>query len=280
MTGFSDGEASFSLRTTIDETRKIKVRVIPIFSIELHIRDIEVLNYILSYFKVGSVKPRLRGDRETAIYAVNSIKELTTVIIPHFKQYPLITQKHADFILFADAIELINSKHLTEQGILKILSIKDSMGKGLSPDMKILYPNLVKLTRLVIDKQTIKSIWWLIGFVDAEGCFYIKVAKSKQVSLSFSLSQHSRDTYLFTVIRDYINCGILESVKTRNDIRLQVYSIKDLVEKIIPLFQDTLITQKKEDFERFKEVSILMFKEHLLEQGLNKIILIKNKKFL
>lgn len=52
---------------------------------------------------------------------------------------------------------------MTEQGILKILSIKDSMGKGLGNHIKILYPNIVKYIRPVIDQQTIKSVWWLIG---------------------------------------------------------------------------------------------------------------------
>lgn len=43
ITGFTDGEGSFSIRTTIDNSRKINVRVLPIFSIELHKKDIEVL---------------------------------------------------------------------------------------------------------------------------------------------------------------------------------------------------------------------------------------------
>lgn len=68
------------MRTTIDKSRRINVRVIPIFSIELHIRDIEVLNKIKDYFKVGSVQLRLKDNKETGIYAVNSVKELTTVI--------------------------------------------------------------------------------------------------------------------------------------------------------------------------------------------------------
>jgi len=32
------------------------------------------------------------------IYSVQSLKGLTEVIIPHFKEYPLLTQKQADFI--------------------------------------------------------------------------------------------------------------------------------------------------------------------------------------
>lgn len=76
----------------------------------MHIRDIEVLNKIKDYFKVGSVQTRSNDNKTTAIYAVQSIKELTTVIIPHFIKYPLITQKQADFALFAEIVELISNQ--------------------------------------------------------------------------------------------------------------------------------------------------------------------------
>lgn len=281
VTGFSDGESSFSIRTTIDKSRKIPIRILPIFSIELHIRDIEVLNRIKNYFKVGSVTTRIKNNKETATYAVNSVKELITVIIPHFNKYPLITQKQADFILFTDIIGLINDKqHLTEKGLLKILSIKNSMGKGLNINMKTLYPNLEYIARPVIEKQNITSVWWLIGFVDAEGTFYIKTAKSNQVSLSFSISQHSRDVALFTTMKDFLDCGILEKLPSREEIRLLVYSLKDITQKILPLFENNnLISQKQKDFNNFKKVSCLMLnKEHLTEKGLNKIKSIKSKK--
>jgi hypothetical protein len=33
-------------------------------------------------------------------YQVSSLKDITTNKIPHLKKYPLLTQKHADFVLF------------------------------------------------------------------------------------------------------------------------------------------------------------------------------------
>ena len=85
VTGFSDAESTFSVKTIKDNARFMGLRILPVFSIELHIRDIEVLNKIKDYFKVGSVQLRLKDNKETGIYAVNSVKELTTVILPHFK---------------------------------------------------------------------------------------------------------------------------------------------------------------------------------------------------
>lgn len=58
-----------------------------------------------------------------------------------------------------------------------------------------------------------------------------------------------------------------------------VYSLEDLVLKIIPLFENALITQKYLDLDTFKEVSSLMLnKEHLTEEGIKKILLIKELK--
>lgn len=282
VTGFADAESTFSVRIAKDKSRLLGIRILPIFSIELHNRDIEVLHRINNFFNVGSVKERVRDGKSTGIYSVQSITDLVTVILPHFIKYPLITQKQADFILFSLIVNLIfNKEHLTKEGILKILSIRASMNKGLSQKLKELFPNIVGVERPIITNQVIKSPFWIVGFVDGEGCFYIKVTKTKRVSLAFSITQDSRDSELFNIIKDYLNCGVIEKVSTRpNEVNLIVYSLKELVIKIIPLFvKYPLITQKQIDFNYLKEISSLMLnKEHLTEEGLNKILLIKNQK--
>nr|QBG64933.1 LAGLIDADG endonuclease [Cordyceps cicadae]QZM06837.1 hypothetical protein [Cordyceps chanhua] len=285
ITGFADGESSFSIRTTVDNSRKINIRVLPIFSIELHKKDIEVLEKIKEFFGVGSIIYRTRKDVTTVIYSVQDYDSLVSKIIPHFLNYPLITQKQIDFLYFKEIVELISKKvHLcfaTEEGILKILSLKNSMGKGLNTTIRNLYPNIPKVSISIAINESIKSVWWLIGFVDAEGCFYIKISKSNQISLVFSLSQHNRDIKLFNIIKDYIECGIIEQPKTRKDVRLVVYDLDNLTKKIIPIFNNNLITQKRYDLNKFKNVSLLMLnKEHLCfatEEGRKIIIKEKNK---
>ena len=56
---------------------------------------------------------------------------------------------------------------------------------------------------------------WLIGFVDGEGCFYLKITRKKQIVLSFSITQHYRDKDLFNIIKNYLACGIMEEISTR-----------------------------------------------------------------
>lgn len=281
VTGFSDAESSFSIRIAKDASRLLGIRIYPVYSIELHIRDIGVLYKIREFFNVGSVIVRVRNGKSTGIYSVQSIKDLINVIIPHFIKYPLITQKQADFILFSLVVNLLSNKeHLTKEGIYKILSIRSSMNKGLTGSLKALFPDIVGVERPTISNQIIKSPQWLVGFVDGEGCFYLKITKTRKVSLVFSITQDSRDSFLFNVIKDYLGCGVIEKVSTRpNEVNLVVYGLDDLVLKIIPIFENSLISQKYIDFNFFKEVSSLMLnKEHLTEEGFKKILLIKELK--
>jgi hypothetical protein len=48
-----------------------------------------LLNRIKSFFGAGNI--RINKINSSAIYSVESFKDLTNVIIPHFLKYPLIT---------------------------------------------------------------------------------------------------------------------------------------------------------------------------------------------
>lgn len=65
------------------------------FEIELDCRDINLLENIKAFFGVGTI---IVSKRLTATYVVCSIKDLISVIIPHFMKYPMLTaQKQADY---------------------------------------------------------------------------------------------------------------------------------------------------------------------------------------
>ena len=282
VTGFSDAESTFSAKIAKDNSRFMGLRILPVFAIELHIRDLEVLKRIKEFVSVGSVTVRTRNGKPTGIYSVQSLKDLTEVIIPHFKEYPLLTQKQAYFILFYSLVNLMNNKeHLNEQGLKKIISIRASMNKGLTGTLKSIFPNIVAAQRSIIKNQIIKSPLWLLGFVDGEGCFYLKITRKKQILLSFSITQHYRDKDLFNVIKDYLVCGVMEKTSTRpNTISLIVSRLEDILNKIIPIFKEnSLLTKKSLDFYYFSKVGYLMKnKEHLTEKGYDEILFIKTLK--
>jgi hypothetical protein len=80
-----------------------------------HCKDSDSLYLIQRFFGVGSVT--LHGD--AAMYQVVRLSDLVC-IIEHFNNYPLKTQKYADFLLFKKAFDIVKIKeHLIEAGLKK-----------------------------------------------------------------------------------------------------------------------------------------------------------------
>ena len=100
----------------------------PVIAVRLHDKDLKLLELLQAYFNgIGNIYHH--NDVNEATFRVGSIKELE-IIINHFDNYPLITKKYIDFILFKQVIELMKKKeHLSMAGILKIANIKASMNK-------------------------------------------------------------------------------------------------------------------------------------------------------
>jgi hypothetical protein len=81
------------------------------FLLSLHERDKVLLEQITNYFGVGNITKHY--SNKILNYRISSTKDLAK-IIDHLDQYPLITQKLADFELFKEGYNLvINKQHLT-----------------------------------------------------------------------------------------------------------------------------------------------------------------------
>lgn len=90
-------------------------------------------------------------------YRVSSVKDLQ-VIIEHFDNFPLITQKRADYLLFKQAFELVKGKeHLTPEGLQKIVNIKASINLGLSEKLRVAFPETIPVARPLVIDQEIKD---------------------------------------------------------------------------------------------------------------------------
>jgi hypothetical protein len=283
VTGFADGESYFSIRIGQRKDRNNSLSIIPLFGIELHEKDFYLLKQIQTFFGVGTIIHRIRNGNPSIIYSVQSIKDLKNIIIPHFKNYPMLTQKQADFELFCMIIDLMkNKEHLNPEGLLQIISIKAVMNNGLSDQLKLNFPNIKSISKPLIKNQVIKNPYWLVGFVDAEGCFHIKIKKTIkqfQILLTFSISQHTRDYDLLNIIKKYLNCGLIENVSTRpNQSTFITYKFIDIFEIIIPFFQThSLLGIKLLNFQDFCQAALLIKdKEHLTDIGIKKIQFFKS----
>nr|YP_009741025.1 LAGLIDADG endonuclease [Fusarium pseudograminearum]YP_010390907.1 LAGLIDADG endonuclease [Fusarium louisianense]YP_010391118.1 LAGLIDADG endonuclease [Fusarium ussurianum]YP_010391175.1 LAGLIDADG endonuclease [Fusarium vorosii]AYN73101.1 LAGLIDADG endonuclease [Fusarium graminearum]QID42285.1 LAGLIDADG endonuclease [Fusarium culmorum]UPX01858.1 LAGLIDADG endonuclease [Fusarium gerlachii]DAC73461.1 TPA_asm: LAGLIDADG endonuclease [Fusarium graminearum CS3005]QID41609.1 LAGLIDADG endonucle len=279
LTGFSDAESNFTVRIFKSNTVKVGWCVQPVFQIELHKKDLNVLEKISSFLGVGKIYHK----EESSIYMVQSLRDID-VIINHFEKYPLLTKKLEDFQLFSQIVTLIHKKeHLTITGWHKIISLRASMNKGLSTFMKTTFPDIIPATRPSrSDEELINSKidpYWMAGFVAGEGCFSIRITKSLtlktgyQVQLRFNVTQHSIDKVFMNSLVAFWGCGKVFLRFRENKVDFQILKLKDLTDKVIPLFQSiSLQGVKSKDFADFcKAVDIMKVKGHLTNEGLDQI---------
>jgi len=287
ITGLADGEATFAIKIIKRSTNRTGWYLQPIFRIELHDREISLLKRVHSFFGVGNFRDNISHKNNnnkslTVTFSVESIKDLTNVIIPHFNKYPLLTKKRADFELFKQIVEMMSNKeHLTMEGLKKIISIRASLNKGLTPLLKNSFPDIIPCERPKVDAPTNFDPLWLVGFIEGEGCFFVKIAnlatKKGPVQLKFTISQHFRDRLLFNSLLQYLGCGRLE--ETPIIVRLVISKFEDIQQKVLPFFAKyPLLGVKRLDYADFCKVAELMKnKVHLTPEGIDKINSIKVK---
>ena len=75
----------------------------------------ELLYLIQEKWECGFIRPD-RSDK-TLKFEIRNVSELVAKVLPHFKAYPLMSSKQADFERFARICELVNNgRHLEQEG--------------------------------------------------------------------------------------------------------------------------------------------------------------------
>lgn len=287
ITGIFDAESSFVVTILKNPRYKTGWNIQARTQIKMHERDRDLILKIQEYFGgIGYVSNPNKNS--TVEFRVSTMKDLTNVIIPHFTNYPLLTKKYFDYMFFTEIVRLMSEKeHSTLQGIQKIVNNKASMNWGLSNELKEAFPDTiaVKKEQIVNNYNTLVSAKeWMAGFSTGESNFFITVQKSKTksgiaTSLRFSIAQDLRDVSLLESFVDFFGCGYVAKYKNRLVCEYIVTKIDDIVNHIIPFFDNYKIRgSKHSNFLDFKSAALIIKnKEHLKQDGigLNKILLLK-----
>lgn len=121
---------------------------------------------------------------------------------------------------------------------------------------------------------------YLSGYADGEGSFCIsfsprsKLLTGLEVRPSFSVSQNSDRQEVLTLFKTFLDCGTIRKNPSDRTHKFEVRSIKDLIMKVIPHFQDyPLLSSKKKDFDLFAVVCRMVYeRKHLQKDTLKKIL--------
>ena len=127
ISGFTDGEGSFSISVIKNSTTRFGKQIFPEFVITQGAKSLKALENIKKFFGCGSIVLNKRYDNHNEDlyrYCVRSISELNEKIIPFFDRFYLRTYKQNDFILFKKVIKMmVKKEHLNKRGWDKILVI-------------------------------------------------------------------------------------------------------------------------------------------------------------
>jgi len=278
ITGFSDGDGTFSLVIRISKTYKIGYRVVPVYSVcaKNSTENILLLKSIQNYFSgIGHIYSSGNISR----FEVHKLEE-HKIIRKHFEQYPLQSTKYIYFKLWCETLDIMNTKnHLIEEGFYKILAIKSVFPKGISTTLKTKFPNILPYTKPQFTSSIISlDPNWIAGFVQADGNFDLSVIKSKNklgqtCNPQFKISQHSRDLDLLNRIMTYFSIGKILKPNKNNVCVFYIAGLAKIVSIVIPFFKIySLYGMKLLDFNDFvKGIEIMKIKGHLTEKGLTQL---------
>ena len=118
----------------------------PVFAIHLNERDLDLLEEIQRFFAgIGHINHTRQGS---VMYSVSNIKDLL-LLINHFDSYPLITKKFYDYLLFRLAFSITSRGSLDSDKLQKLVNIRASMNKGLTPELTKAFPLTIPYNKVV-----------------------------------------------------------------------------------------------------------------------------------
>ncbi|MEK7194202.1 MAG: LAGLIDADG family homing endonuclease [Patescibacteria group bacterium] len=132
---------------------------------------------------------------------------------------------------------------------------------------------------------------YIVGLTDGEGCFYVNTWKSSSykagygVQMHFHLKMQEKDKPLLEKIKNTLECGAVyfqkeQRVNHSQCYRYTVSSQKDIIESIIPFFQQYPLqsVSKRRSFLIFCRIAKLVQSgRHLTESGVKQIQTLKSR---
>lgn len=201
IVGLFEGDGYFSI------TKKGKYLTYEI-GIEMSIKDVQLMYKIKNILGVGIISFRKRNDIETVLLRIRDKNHLKNFILPIFDKYPMFSAKQYDYLRLKDRL------------ISNIIYSKDL------PDYK----------RSNIDINNVEQIVnapyfsaWLIGFIEAEGCFSTyKLNPEKEYLVgSFDIAQ-KHGKVLILAIKEFLGFTTKIYLDTQDCYKLKVTSKRSL----------------------------------------------------
>lgn len=128
-------------------------------------------------------------------------------------------------------------QHLDQSGFLSILSYYASINRGMSPTVKLAFPDIIPVPRPIVTLPENLNPYWVSGFSAGDGGFSLGIRSSNnKVYYSFHIAQHNRDLALLELFIKFFNCGVVYNRPSMDRCDFIVQSKDHLCNVIIPHF--------------------------------------------
>ena len=199
LVGLFEGDGFFSI------SKKGKYLTYEL-GIELSIRDVQLIYKLKRLLGVGVLSFRKRDTIEMVTLRIRDKDHLKKIILPIFDKYPMFSNKQYDYLRFRDALlsGIIYSADLPEYSRSnEPLNTVDSI------------------------INTFYFPAWLVGFIEAEGCFSVYKQREDSFVASFDISQTSGEI-IISAIRKYLSFTTAIYLDKTNCYKLKVTSARSI----------------------------------------------------
>lgn len=199
LVGFTDGDGTFSIY--IDKNNK-KIQFI--YKISQSINNIQILYKIKSNLKIGNIN--IDKKNNMASYIVRNKTLILNNIIPIFDNNKLLTSKRFNYLIFKECLLISNNNVLLQdekilkiEYILKNKKLPDNYISDIWDNININNNNINNMILNIKDIYKIMSKYWVIGFIEAEGSFFIVKKDINRYIHSFGITQKLDPIVLYSI---------------------------------------------------------------------------------
>lgn len=200
--------------------------------------------HIKQKLKIGSLS--IVEKNSEAVYRVRNKKHIIEYILPIFDTYPLLTQKHYQYSNFKKALFILNDLTLSfKEKDLLLSKLKEQQNIVPENYRSPAWFNTLTLLNSKKDAQLIISKMWLVGFVEAEGSFYLTKKSSNRLVHAFEITQKLDEHVLHAI-------SLILEIKTKVRRKKTHFSIvaykKETIKLLISYFFKTMKGMKSLEY--------------------------------
>ena len=235
LVGMTDGDGTFCI---VRQNGKWSLA----YKITQSRYNLRVLYYIKKQLGVGSVtKDNTKGQ-----YFIRDRKKLETVIFPIFDKYPLLTSKFFNYLKFKQAFYILENANLTkDEKDQKLFALKDQPipENYISPS----WNNTNLPLKTINDVTNVMTKSWLVGFIEAEGSFYLVSKDPTRIVHGFGLTQ-KLDSIVLEGIKLTLHIPTVVKFRAKHNFYLLDTTNSRAIENIIEYFHNTMKGMKSVEY--------------------------------